>query len=56
MFVDEWFVSYDDSYRDFIAKKDLGVTVSYTSSFLIDCSYNIIDIKKWVITRIKYGI
>lgn len=49
----KWSADVDKSWHDFILYKDLGI--EYTSKPGVDC-YKIIDVKKWVLTRLKYAI
>ena len=46
-------VDSDKSWRDFIKDKDLGI--QYILKPRVDV-YEIIDVKKWILTRLKYGI
>lgn len=41
---------------DFVKSKDLGVEYIAGTSFYANESYKVVDAKKWVYTRLKYGI
>ena len=43
-------IGIDFGWKEFIASKDLGI------KYLSDDIYEIVDKKKWMLTRIKYGI
>jgi len=48
-----WSTEVDKSWYDFILYKDLGI--EYTLKPGVNC-YKITDKKKWLLTRLKYGI
>ena len=59
-FKKEWLSSHFIRWEDFIASKDLGITC-FNKTSSIDTTigfieYKIVDEKKWLIARIKYGI
>jgi hypothetical protein len=57
IFENEWFEKHNfnpirKQWCSFINEKELGIECMYFTSII----YNIVDEKKWIITRLKYGI
>lgn len=57
-FLNEWLSKYDtyQNWEDFIESKDLGIICTKTANTSSeDDKYEIVDEKKWTLTKIKYG-
>jgi hypothetical protein len=57
LFFSEWSVATNlrrVSWHDFINEKDLGVKVF--KSFPVSHLYELVDVNKWILTKIKYAI
>ena len=52
----EWIAAYSIVWSEFIEEKDIGIKAVEDSIFLVTHEYEVIDEKKWLIARIKYGI
>lgn len=59
-FKKEWLSSHFIHWEDFIASKDLGITcfnkISSIDTTIGLIAYKIVDEKKWLLAKIKYGI
>ena len=44
------------NWREFLQLKQLGIEVSEDSPFAVDVVYVVTNEKKWLLTKLKYGI
>ncbi len=47
--------SYKTTFSNFVSKLDLGIICYSPSMWVMDSEYSIIDEKKWLLSKIKYG-
>lgn len=55
LFWNEWSVNNYSNWDDLIKSKDLGIIFIEVGQGLISHNYKIVDEKKWVLNKIKYG-
>lgn len=48
--------SLGKGWPEFVYFKDLGIECVFYFNFLTNSTYKIVDVKKWVLNKLRYGI